>query len=382
MSSDIDLITSGSVWKKLRGQKAGSPVKVLWFTNTELKASLQTKYPPQVVFFTTSGVVVSRDVDSFLDNYEFYNVDPELEYRLDNLMVYSESDNDEDSESLTIQETSRSEISEKTKSFADSLLEPENELNQLSEEKSSTKVFAEFSYLQDPYAQSDSVLSEKSLKDAFVAYSQEPDHLYENIHHKLLFKLESDVSIESLIRTFKPDDSFNTVDYFCIMTKDSRDIFQWNDYIGVFPEFNVHGLYASVMLRENLTRVNTDSDIANEEHNNEEYEKENNVSTASVNQISEKTDIVSEVPDTQLYSETEIASAETIQANTLQSINDDVYKLPNLPLKDTSSDVSQIIPDVNVVPSMIPIALAPTQTSVTQINVQVNDTAKPGSVSE
>src|SRR6185437_4225897 len=92
----LSLLTPGSVWLKQDGKQ----VKVLWITNTTLSAKQQAMAPIQIVYSNEDGNVYSRTVESFLKVHQFWNVDPELENKLENLIVFNEEDYEGEGDAL------------------------------------------------------------------------------------------------------------------------------------------------------------------------------------------------------------------------------------------------------------------------------------------
>src|SRR5271156_6411217 len=92
ISDDLALLTPGAVFLN----KVGRIAKILFLSNTSLlttaKASILEEHPVQVVYANELGEVFNRKLDDFVKKYKFYNVDPELESRLENLFVFSEED--------------------------------------------------------------------------------------------------------------------------------------------------------------------------------------------------------------------------------------------------------------------------------------------------
>jgi hypothetical protein len=91
-------------------------------------------------------------------------------------------------------------------------------------------------------------LTPADLASALALYSQEPNKVYNLTQHRLLFKLSDKVTIANLVEAFHPSSERNTVDWFAIKTAITSDTIVWDSWIGVYPEFSAHGLYASVLI--------------------------------------------------------------------------------------------------------------------------------------
>src|SRR5882762_9273060 len=92
---NLELLTAGSVWVRNKGKKSGEARKVLFVTNTSLPERAQEQHPPQVIYADDDGNMYNRDVADFFEQYSFFNIDPELESKIENLFVFSESDYDD-----------------------------------------------------------------------------------------------------------------------------------------------------------------------------------------------------------------------------------------------------------------------------------------------
>lgn len=81
----LDMLTPGSNWFNTRNQKL---VTFLVLTNAagNLPAKFLEANPPQVVFLTDSGLVLSTTVEKFLNNHTFYNVNSDAEKLIDALV--------------------------------------------------------------------------------------------------------------------------------------------------------------------------------------------------------------------------------------------------------------------------------------------------------
>lgn len=87
-----DFLTPASVFTREDGREA----RVLFVTNMNLPEKVRAKFPPQVVYADEQDNILSSSIEKFLSNRTFFNVHPELETRLNNLLAFSPSDNDDD----------------------------------------------------------------------------------------------------------------------------------------------------------------------------------------------------------------------------------------------------------------------------------------------
>ena len=256
-NENLDLqLSKGSQWMR----RDGSQVKFLFLTNTSLSPRTQEKHPPRVIYADVNGDVYDRTVAEFLKIYQFYNVDGELEQRLNRLIVFNPEDyatiQDDDE---VIQITDSDEDDEDTDSIipeapkADETL-AEQMLRELTasagEETHLSVTFAVSRHegLRQPK------LTAEDLAQAVVLYSNEPNDHFNITEHKLLFPLGGPITEESLREIFHPSTEVNTVDYFTVTTKYRRDEIVWSSWIGIVPEYSVNGLYAAVLVgTDNVT---------------------------------------------------------------------------------------------------------------------------------
>jgi hypothetical protein len=309
ISDDLAMLTSGSVFVNKKGRVA----KLLWVTNVSLLTTapehVQAAHPVQVVYADDEGEVFNRDLDDFVKRYKFYNVDPELEARLDNLLVFSEDeqspDADEEAETplgLTASQiglvgaktgrisgselhavniAKRSIVDDVAASDAmwapaqtnkivadaltvgdeeDGLLLPpqqdEEDRNAIAERDVSTAVRVLFNTLSGSLVGSN---VPDRLTNALVAYGQEPDITQSLIIHRLTFALDQELTIEALQNLFRPreneNDTRHTIDIFEVQTAYASESIVWTSYLGVFPDYNKGGLYATVMIGTDEVRA-------------------------------------------------------------------------------------------------------------------------------
>jgi hypothetical protein len=282
ISNLLSLLTPGAVFLNEKGRT----VKFLMLTNMDLPAKVQVKHPPQVVYADDQGNFYNRDVDNFLEYYKFYNVDPELEARIENLLVFNEDDTDEVEEPAEgeplIQLTAKglaeidafdardqaraerfadkvqqSNVPQATTILAqalsvetdDGLLLPPEKVT-ATKKKSPLKV--EFSTMSSTERTVPLVLDPAQLTASLVAYSQYPDTVQSMIMHRLTFALSEQVTIKALQDLFQPNDPAkaqrHTMDIVDVHTTLTEDRIVWTSYVGVFPEFRIDGLYATVIL--------------------------------------------------------------------------------------------------------------------------------------
>lgn len=255
VAETLDLLTPGTVWLR----RDGSQAKFLFVTNTALSPKTQVAHPPQVIYSDSKGNIFNRDIDDFFRVYTFLNVDAELEKKIENLFVFNEADyetvNDPEDdepvvapadENVSVPPSIKVPESDTEETLAESLLRDlTNEKEKTEGEESAlTAIFG----IGANEALVNPTLTPADLAAALALYSQEPNKVYNLTQHRLLFKLSDKVTIANLVEAFHPSSERNTVDWFAIKTAITSDTIVWDSWIGVYPEFSAHGLYASVLI--------------------------------------------------------------------------------------------------------------------------------------
>jgi len=289
----LSLMTPGAVFVNKNGRTA----KLLFVTNTSLLTTasqdVQDEHPMQVVYANDDNEVFSRVLEDFIKRYKFYNVDAELESRLENLFVFSENDpaheaiaaevdDEEDDQgdtrafptvaTVTTGRTSTVAAdsyagTQTNKIVADALrvsgeqaledamsyLPPEQELKiadqRFLDKHKPSAVVVKFSTMSGDASMLPVC---ERLSQALVAYTQAPDISQRILVHRLTFALSSDLTIAMLADMFRPnedgEDQRSTMDVFEVRTAYSVESTMWTSYLGVFPEYVTTGLYAAVMI--------------------------------------------------------------------------------------------------------------------------------------
>lgn len=276
MSSVLDLLTPGSVWIKLHGKLANSYIKVLFVTNQDLKPLLHAKYPPQVIYANESGKILSRDIDSFIEQFQFYNVDPELEQRLVNLLNDSVIDQEEQLDTNIPNYGISTD-----KSFVDQYLDDlsVNKTNNTTKEE----ISASFIFISDD---SLPAISNDILTECFVGFAQEPTQMYDKIQIKLTFALntEKGLTLDSLYKVFCPQEDNNTVDAFVIKTPYETIMPTWNLFVSVNPSYTTNGLFGIVILTNDSEDKPIEVETQEIPQSSEISVTENSVTVISVNE--------------------------------------------------------------------------------------------------
>ncbi len=242
-NNEMMLLTPGSIWVRKDGKRA----KFLWLTNAKLSKKTQEAHPPQIVYAGDDDGVYNREVEEFFNHYKFHSVDPDLESKLENLLVFSEDDHDNeeapDYDGDDVADVSDDEVL----SMSDTGPVP-------------------FRVLFGTNSRDNAVaspVSAQELSAALALYSQEPVYGQPVTNHHLLFALGGNVTIENLQAAFVPNEEGEqraTMDAFQVLADMREDTVYWTSYVGVYPEYSIGGLYAKVVLGTDEYQVAEDSD--------------------------------------------------------------------------------------------------------------------------
>jgi hypothetical protein len=255
-----DLLTPGSVWLR----RDGAQIKVLFYTNQSLTSKQQEKFVPQVVYADADARVLSRDLDSFGGMYTFLNIDPDLEKRVENLIVFKASDyltvDDPEDE---IQIVDDEEDQQKPDDAAEAPTPKEKPVVLVHKPVLSASTGEKRLLTVDFKISAESglampKLSAADLTNACHVYTREPDEHYRMTVHRLAFKRSETVTVDSLKEAFHPSKSVNTVDAFRVRTQFDQEIFVWDSWLGIFPEYSVSGLFLTVYVGTSDSPVDTE----------------------------------------------------------------------------------------------------------------------------
>lgn len=248
------LLTPGSVWLSAKGK----PSHVLFVTNESIPSNRANEFPPQVVFADEEGELFNVGIDRFLGNRTFFNVDGELESRIENLLVFNE-DEEEDDDAPNPPEgyVDPAEEDEDDEEDEHELTAEEEDLDDVEQEvKRGLKAVFQFDNtpgLEKP------VLNSLQLEKALRFYSQDPLIERSQLQHRLTFVLGGDVSLDSLSATFDPNigaaSNTRAITAFTISTGDELEATSWDEYLGVYPVYTDTGAFGAVLLGTDVVLV-------------------------------------------------------------------------------------------------------------------------------
>jgi len=276
----FQFLTPGSVWVRPDTKRR---VKFLFLTNEKLSAKLQLKNPSQVVYVDENGDVFNRSIDAFREQYQFNHVDGDLEKRIQGLFTFdvedilSVEDGDaEDDEEVDVEDADDAdEMPNVIEAAAEDTRHPieiaasttDVEVEEIEEAPLSKRTLAEamaHDLMAEPAEQpafavgfmlsgdpelDEPALTVAQLSDAIVRYSSEASMVNEgSLMHRLTFRLDGNVTIEALTEIFHPESRARTVDAFNVSTPHGNETFVYEGYLGVFPEYALDGLNATVVV--------------------------------------------------------------------------------------------------------------------------------------
>jgi hypothetical protein len=204
-----------------------------------------------VIYSDVNGNTYNRDVDAFFEIYSFHSVDGALEKRLESLIQFNEDDYStvNDPEDQPGESLAQSLLREVSNNVVAAALESEPEVD--------STLTVRFGLVQNE-GQTLPTLTEEDLSSALALYSEEPNFEFNLTHHRLLFQLGGNVTMETLRQAFHPSQSISTFDWFQVQAAGEVKQVVWESWIGVYPEYSKHGLYASVIVGTPDSPVDTE----------------------------------------------------------------------------------------------------------------------------
>lgn len=251
----------------------GATSRILFITNTALSPKVQKAHPPQVVYVDENDNILSRDILGFLETREFVNVDPELEAKLNALLVQNvefpedELDLDVDLEDDVLVITGSDELDDVLAGMSGAELSGETESEESDDEVQVIGAsVADMSDVEADMAEGDDLssvsyvavneglpanLTAEQLSAATVSYQQEPSPTG-GIRHVLFIRAGEGVTRAML------DASFNTAHLEqCTIYAPQID-FEGETLMPASYEFV--GVYAASFYGSNMYQVILDED--------------------------------------------------------------------------------------------------------------------------
>ena len=238
MSQDIMFLTPGSVWLKSDGSKS----TVLCITNGSLPAKVQEKFPPQVIYYSEEGDILSQPVDFFMERRQFHNVDPETEATIDALIaritpeIEETDDMESDEEELILAEDG--EVGEDEFAPGEDGAEVVAEGSEEAAPKALEAAVTEPDFISFSSVAEGLEIAAMVLSECAVSYEQQPMISEGYISHIIEFdraKLASaGVTPFDLNALFNPD-SEKVLPVFAV----NQDyVVDWSAFLGVYPRMS------------------------------------------------------------------------------------------------------------------------------------------------
>lgn len=228
------LLEPGTVWVR---PDSGKKVTVLFVLNTSLKGENARKFPVQVSYIDEKGNYLAVPVDRFVEDREYYMINPLVNSRLEHLL-----DAEEVKETEAPAEV---DLNEETTEEAD----PEQETDVGPEDVEALPppfLFAQFRSSSDTEMP---VVDPLTLGANIMQYEQDP-HIdpvipgLSRLRHKLVVALVDGLTIQTLNDSFSPP--FENAPFYKEFSINGITV-DWDEYQGAYPVIANDGTFASVV---------------------------------------------------------------------------------------------------------------------------------------
>jgi hypothetical protein len=242
---DLEMLTPGSVWTRKDGKQA----RYLFTTNTTVPATHSHIYPSVAVFADENDDYFSVPVEDFIARRTFYNVDPGLEARLNNLLAFDADSTSEDFDLLN--DADESLVVSDDDSFTatvgdgvtDIVADESNEVSAAQQPDPDASLNPALNMFPVEYSSEGSALPEiipgYILASHTQGYQQQPlmtETGFTKIVHTLFIKATKEITHDKLYACFSPTHlERNAVFTFKVSTADGLLDVDWDAMIGVFP---------------------------------------------------------------------------------------------------------------------------------------------------
>lgn len=217
----------GSAWQR---PKSSSISTVLAITNLSLRKELQEKFPPQVVFTTSTGAVLSQDIPTFLKTREFVGTDNHVLLHMTRAIdgpLEEDEDAEDDQDIDAIDLDADSSIEDPfLKGLATASMGDGEDAD---EGEDTIPVF-------EP-----AIFDGLDLDDHFISYSEAPGAGGDTIHI-LRFALDETLNLDQIKGAFDAtSDSTPTIEEFVVDSSAERTNVNISGYMPVFLEVDSEG---------------------------------------------------------------------------------------------------------------------------------------------
>src|SRR5882672_1184406 len=225
--SDFDMLTPGSVWVRENGKEA----RFLFLTNTNLPPHVSVKHPRMAVYADENDNIFSTPVADFVGKRKFFNIDPSLEARLEDLLALNDSSIDTDfslnDDELIIAEEPDMETTYEKLLDAE-VAHIEDGLNEESVREYPVEFFAGDTGLPE-------IISPQRLAELTESYQQQPLISENKLLHTLFIRAEKDITHANLYASFSPTRvEQNAVYTFKVRTPDGMLEVDGDAMVGIY----------------------------------------------------------------------------------------------------------------------------------------------------
>lgn len=233
----------GSVWERIVRKKGKESILhsiVLTVSNEDLKDEMLEKFPQQVVFLTSKLKVLTQDVDSFLSNRTFV----EMDTRISALMANVVAPDDEFESDVDIDAIDLSDEPAAVDPDANSIADPFADLAKLLPEPAS-QLFAADTAQESPASNAVPVFLPEvydglNLSSSFVSYAESPSPMGNgDTMHVLRFQLSKSLNLDHLRQIFDMSANSNALEKFVIDSEQERTEVTIDGFLEVFLEVDM-----------------------------------------------------------------------------------------------------------------------------------------------
>ena len=249
-------LTTASVWMR----KDGTLNTVLFISNETLSEKAQAKFPPQVVYTDSEANIFTRSVEDFVRDREFYNINGELESRLEGLFLLDESTM-QDVDLMLDDEEDELQVEDKELPAEDKEA-PEWQDEELAGLETVTESLSGYTP-PVTYKTAEGVVSPFDLtvlSSLTESYLQEPSIADNTIYHKLFIQASAGLTKDVLHSLFTVSNGVQLIPVVSSPAYSPEPIeVDWDIFSGVY--FQVHGetTYFVVILGTELVSETADS---------------------------------------------------------------------------------------------------------------------------
>ena len=240
MSDLLAKLAPASVWVR----KDGSLNTVLFISNETLTEKVQAKFPPQVVYVDDSANIFTRSVEDFLTDRIFYNLNGELESRLEALFQLDEDSLGE--ADLLLEDDDVLQVEDSGES-AETPEWQEEVLAGLDTEETPVAYVLPVSYSTSNTA--DVPFSLERLSELTASYTQEPSVADKTIYHKLYIQATAGLTKDILHSLFTVNGGFTLIPTVTAPAYSNTSLeIDWDTFLGIYVQVYEDVTYFIVVL--------------------------------------------------------------------------------------------------------------------------------------